>query len=156
MKVTYENLLDEAAKDNVYIIEKADFKSKADGLINGDVIGINRNVRSYKKRACILAEELGHYHTTCGDIISQSSVSDRKQELRARAWAYDKMIGLIGIIDAYKRGCRSLHDTAEYLDVTEEFLSEALEYYKKKYGVHTKIDNYVIYFEPSLGVFKLI
>lgn len=154
--MTYENLLDEAAKDNVYIIEEADFKSKADGLINGDVIGINRNVRSYKKRACILAEELGHYHTTCGDIISQSSVSDRKQELHARAWAYDKMIGIIGIVEAYKYGCRFVYDTAEYLNVTEEFLSEALQYYRQKYGMYTKIDNYVIYFEPYLGVFKLI
>ncbi len=154
--MTYENLLEEAAENDVYIIEKADFKSKADGLINGNVIGINKTVRTNRKRSCILAEELGHYHTTYGNIISQSSVSDRKQELHARAWAYDRMIGIIGIIEAYKHGCHSIYDTAEYLDVTEEFLSEALQYYKRKYGVHTKIDNYVIYFEPSLGVFKLI
>lgn len=154
--MTYEGLLDEAQKDNVYIIENADFKSKADGLINGDVIGINKNIRSSRKRSCILAEELGHYHTTYGNIISQSSVSDRKQELRARAWAYDRMVGITGIIDAYNHGCRSVYETAEYLNVTEEFLSDALQYYRRKYGVHTKIDNYVIYFEPSFGVFKLI
>ncbi len=83
--MTYENLLEEAAENDVYIIEKADFKSKADGLINGNVIGINKTVRTNRKRSCILAEELGHYHTTYGNIISQSSVSDRKQELHARA-----------------------------------------------------------------------
>lgn len=154
--MTYEGLLDEAQKDNVYIIENADFKSKADGLINGDVIGINKNIRSSRKRSCILAEELGHYHTTYGNIIGQSSVSDRKQELRARAWAYDRMVGITGIIDAYNQGCRSVYETAEYLNVTEEFLSEALQHYRRKYGVYTKIDSYVIYFEPSLGVFKLI
>lgn len=154
--MTYEKLLEEVDKNNIYIIENADFKSKADGLINGDVIGINRNIRTNRKRSCILAEELGHYHTTYGNILYQSSVSDRKQELRARAWAYNKMIGLIGIIEAYKQGCHSVYDTAEYLDVTEEFLSEAIQYYKAKYGIYAKIDNYVIYFEPSFGVFKLI
>ena len=31
-----------------------------------------------------------------------------------------------------------------------------MEYYKNKYGICTTIDNYVIYFEPSLGVFELL
>lgn len=45
---------------------------------------------------------------------------------------------------------------AEYLNVTEDFLAETLHCYKAKYGVCAKIDNYIIYFEPSLGVFELI
>lgn len=152
----YEDLLAESASNGVYVIENADFKSKADGLINGNVIGINKQIRTCRKRACILAEELGHYHTTIGDILSQSTASDRRQELHARVWAYNKLIGLNGIVNAYKHGCYSLHDTADYLDVTEEFLLEALQYYKGKYGVYATIDNYAIYFEPSLGVFELV
>lgn len=152
----YEELLEESSSNDVYIIENADFKSKAEGLINGNVIGINKKIRTCRKRTCILAEELGHYHTTIGDIISQSTISERKQELRARVWAYNKLIGLSGIVDAFNHGCRSLSDTAEYLDVTEEFLLEALQYYKGKYGIYTTLDNYVIYFEPSLGVYKSI
>ena len=152
----YEELLEESTSNDVYIIENADFKSRADGLINGNVIGINKKIRTCRKRACILAEELGHYHTTIGDIISQSTVSDRKQELRARAWAYNKLIGLSGIVDSYKHGCYSLSDTAEYLDVTEEFLLEAILYYKSKYGIYATLDNYVIYFEPSLGILELV
>lgn len=152
----YEELLEESTSNDVYIIENADFTSKADGLINGSVIGINKKIRTCRKRTCILAEELGHYHTTIGDIISQSTVSDRKQELRARAWAYNKLIGLSGIVDAYKHGCYSLNDTAEYLDVTEEFLLEAIQYYKNKYGIYATLDNFAVYFEPSLGVFELV
>lgn len=152
----YEELLEESSSNDVYIIENADFKSKAEGLINGNVIGINKKIRTCRKRTCILAEELGHYHTTIGNIISQSTISERKQELRARVWAYNKLIGLSGIVDAYNHGCRFLSDTAEYLDVTEEFLLEALQYYKGKYGIYTTLDNYVIYFEPSLGVYKSI
>lgn len=38
--------------------------------------------------------------------------------------------------------------------VTEEFLREAIEYYKIKYGLFAEIDNYVIYFYPSISDFK--
>lgn len=155
-ELKYEDLLAECALSDVYVIENANFKSKADGLINGTVIGINKNVRTCRKRACILAEELGHYHTTIGDIIPQSTVSDRKQELRARIWAYDKLIGLNGIINSYNHGCCSLNDIAEYLDVTEEFLLEAIQYYKSKYGICATLGDYVVYFEPVLGIYKSI
>lgn len=152
----YEELLEESTVNDVYVIENAKFKSKADGLINGNVIGINREVRTVRKRTCILAEELGHYHTTVGDIIYQSTDEDRRQEIRARGWAYNRLIGLTGIVNSYKHGCRSLSDTAEYLDVTEEFLTEAIQYYRSKYGAFATIDNYVIYFEPYLGIFEMI
>ena len=151
----YEDLLEESTSNDVYVIENADFKSRADGLINGNVIGINRQIRTCRKRTCILAEELGHYHTTVGNILNQSTDTN-KQELRARAWAYNKLIGLNGIINSYKHSCYSLHDTADYLDITEEFLVEALQYYKGKYGIYATIDNYIIYFEPSLGVLELV
>jgi len=156
IKLKYEELLEETMVNGIYVVENADFKSNADGLINGNVIGINKKIRTYKKRTCILAEELGHYHTTVGDILDQSKTENRKQELHARVWAYNKLIGLRGIIDSYIYGCRSAYETAEHLEITEEFLAEAMEYYKGKYGTHATIDNYVIYFEPSLGVFELV
>lgn len=152
----YEELLEESSRDKVYVIENAKFQSKADGLINGDVIGINKKVRTLRKRTCILAEELGHYHTTVGDIIGLSTDEDRRQEIRARGWAYNRLIGLTGIVNSYKHGCRSLSDAAEYLDVTEEFLTEAIQYYRSKYGHFATLDNYIIYFEPALGVFELV
>lgn len=148
----YTDLLIEA--DSLSLITKDKPLRAHDGRIKGKRIAIRNDLPEIQKK-CVLAEELGHYHTTVGDILDQSSVANRKQELRARAWAYDRLIGIIGIIDAYKKGCQSLHEVADKLDVTEEFLSEALQYYKGKYGVCTKIDNYVIYFEPRLGVFEL-
>ena len=155
IRLKYEELLEESTINDIYIIENANFRSKADGLINGNVIGINRNIRTSRRRTCILAEELGHYHTTVGDIIGQTADTDRRHELRARGWAYNRLIGLTGIVSSYKHGCRSLSDTADYLDVTEEFLTEAIQYYRSKYGHFVTIDNYVIYFEPVLGVLEL-
>lgn len=151
-----EILENEATDENLDVVIYPFSSTRIKGIYCDGTVAINKSIDTTSEKSCILAEELGHYHTTYGNIIIQSSVSDRKQELRARAWAYDRMVGITGIIDAYNQGCRSVYETAEYLNVTEEFLSDALQYYRRKYGVHTKIDNYVIYFEPSLGVFKLI
>lgn len=148
--MTYDNLLDEADKENIYVIENAKFQSKASGLINNDVIGINKNVRSSTQRACILAEELGHYHTSSGNILDQSSVANRKQERTARVWAYNRLIGLAGIVECYRAGCRNRFEIAEHLEVTEVFLTDAIACYKEIYGLYAKIDNYAIYFEPLM------
>ena len=45
---------------------------------------------------------------------------------------------------------------AEYLDVTEKYLKEALDAYRDKYGVRTDIDNYTVCFIPYLTVFKKV
>ena len=153
--MTYDNLLDEADKENIYVIENAKFQSKASGLINNDVIGINKNVRSSTQRACILAEELGHYHTSSGNILDQSSVANRKQERTARVWAYNRLIGLAGIVECYRAGCRNRFEIAEHLEVTEKFLADALACYKQKYGRCITVDSYVIFFEPSLSVLEI-
>lgn len=68
-------------------------------------------------------------------------------------WAYDKQLGLSVISDAYENKCETLHDMAEYLDVTEEFLIETLIAYTNKYGLSKKVGKYTIYFEP-LQIFK--
>lgn len=149
----YENLLKES--DSLNLITKEKELPVNKGRIKGKRIAIRKNLSNTEK-GCVLAEELGHYHTTVGNILDQSSASNRKQELRARVWAYNKLIGLTGIISSYRHGCSSIHDTAEFLDVTEEFLIEALQYYKSKFGIYTTVDNYVIYFEPTIGVLELI
>ena len=148
----YETLLQEATSNNIYIIENANFKSSANGLINGDVIGINKNIKTFKERACVLAEELGHYYKTVGNILDQSNEENRKQEQKARLWAYNKLIGLNGIISAYQNGCQNLHETAEFLDVDEEFLMNALILYQGKYGTQVQVGEYKISFVPYLKV----
>ena len=151
--LTYDDILVEADDNNLITKEKPLKAHK--GLIDGRNIAIKRDMTETEKK-CVMAEELGHYYTGTGDILDQSSISNRKQELQGRIYAYDKLIGLIGIIKAYKNRCSNLSETAEYLDVTEEFLADALKYYKAKYGKGAYIDNYMIYFEPYLGVFEMI
>lgn len=154
--MNYETLLNEADKTGVYVIENADFESHSDGLINGDVIGLNKNIDTTIQKACVLAEELGHYHTTVGNITDLSDANNSKQEYRARLWAHNHLVGLYGIVSCYKAGCHSLHEMAAHLEVSEEFMAEVLETYRGKYGERVKFDNYIIFFEPHLAVFEAI
>ena len=138
--------------DQVGLIAKEKPLLANDGRIQDNKIAIRSDIPTQTQKACVMAEELGHYYTTVGNILDQNITSNRKQELRARAWAYNKMIGLTGLIRAYQHGCRNRYEVAEYLEVTEKFLEECLGYYRNRYGVCTRVDNYVIYFEPHLGI----
>lgn len=150
----YEQLLIEA--DELEIVTKEKTLKRYDGRIRGNKIAIRKTLSTNIEKACVLAEELGHYHTTIGNIVDQNTEQNRKQEHKARIWAYNKLVGLNGIINAHKNRCCSLQDTADYLGITDIFLKEALKYYQSKYGQCITVDNYIIYFEPAIGVLELI
>ena len=151
--MTYESLLNEADSHQLIVKEKP--LKQFDGLIVGNKIAIRKDIDTDVEKSCVLAEELGHYFTSSGDIIDQSTIENQKQELRARAWAYDKQIGLSGIIECFEYGCRNRHEMADHLEVTEVFLAEALSRYRQKYGLYAVSGKYVICFEPNLTVMKL-
>ena len=150
----YEKLLDQAESRGLSVKEKP--LQYNDGRIRGNRILIRSTIETRCQKAAVLCEEIGHYETAVGNILDQSVASNRKQEIRGRIWAYDRLIGLTGILRAYKMGCRNRYEMAECLDVPEDTLQEALDYYRSRYGICTQIDNYVIYFEPALGVMELI
>lgn len=151
--MVYENLLREAEQHGLDISEKP-MTPTIKGLYSDKVIWINKNIPTNDEKACILAEELGHYHTSSGNILDQSKISNRKQELRARTWAYERLVPLQKIVQAHKSGVRNRYELAEYLGITEDFLVAAIKRYKEKYGLYFSIENYTICFEP-LGVMEL-
>lgn len=150
----YEKLRDKACKDGADVIDYPFKSERIKGLYCDGTIAIRDNIDTTAEKSCILAEELGHYHTSTGDILEQSITENRKQELHARIWAYNELIGLNGIIRCYEHQCHSYSEMADFLDVTERFLSDALKYYKTKYGICVVHGQYVIYFEPTLSVMK--
>ncbi len=151
----YEKLEAEACEDGVEIISK-EFKSdRIKGLYCDNTVALNIDLKTNAEKSCVLAEELGHHYTSTGNITDYKELANRKQELQARVWAYNKQIGLMGIVKAFEHGCRSLHESAEFLEVTEKFLKDAIDCYRSKYGHMVAVDNYVIYFIPALGVFKI-
>lgn len=152
--MTYEELLNISETENLIVKEKN--IPGYGGRIYKNRIAIHQGIDTSIEKACVLAEELGHYYTTVGDILDQSKPENRKQERQARLWAYNKQIGLTGLIRAYEAGCTNRYETAEYLEVTEEFLEECIQCYLDKYGEYKIVDNYTIYFIPHLAVFKRV
>lgn len=150
----YETLLVEADNEGLIVKEKP--MNYNNGRIKGNRIAIRKDIETTTEKACILAEELGHHHTSVGNILDMNDVRNRKQERQARFWAYNKLIGLRGIIDAYEAGCQNGYEISEYLEVTEEYLADCIEAYRDKYGVGIAVDNFYVMFIPHLTVGKII
>lgn len=151
--MTYEVLLNTADQAGLTVKEKP--LSESDGLIKGNRIAIRKDIPTQAEKSCVLAEELGHYFTSAGNILDQTDTVNRRQEYRARLYGYNLQIGLRGIISAHTAGCRNLYEMADYLDITEEYLKEALNCYQSKYGEYVKVDNCMIYFIPTLAVLEI-
>ena len=73
----YDELLKCADNDGAIVKEK-DIPGYG-GRINGNRIAIRRDIPTQTEKSCVLAEELGHYHTTYGDILDLDNVNNRKQ-----------------------------------------------------------------------------
>ena len=127
----YNALLNEANAEGISIKERP-FKTY-DGRIKGKDIYLRKDMNTAEK-SCVLAEELGHYYTTVGDILDMNVSENRKQERQARLWGYNHVIGLFGLIRAYEHGCKDKYEIADYLDVTEEYLEDCINCYRDKYG----------------------
>jgi Zn-dependent peptidase ImmA (M78 family) len=112
---------------------------------------LDKRMNLVAEKACVLAEELGHYHTSAGNILDQRDIRNRKQERVARQWAYEKLVPLEKIIEAYHVHICNRYELAEFLGVTEPFLQKALDRYREKYGLYVTRGRYTIYFDP-LGV----
>ena len=129
---TYEKMLIDASNNGFEIVEK-NFKSDAKGLCKGKKIGIRKDMSDTEK-ACVLAEELGHYYTSIGNILDQNNVNNKKQELVARRWATNILLCPADLIEACRAGNEYISDIAEYLGVTSEFLIDAINVFSAKYG----------------------
>ena len=146
----YEYLLNEADSQQLITVESPLRANK--GRIVGDMIAIKSDMTDTEKQ-CVMAEELGHYYTSVGDILDQITVENRKQELKARLWAYKRLLPLDCFISAFRSGCNSLYEYADYLNVTEAFLQDAIERYKQVHGTDwVQVDNYAIRFCPELAI----
>lgn len=125
------------------------------GLYLDGKIYLCTTIKSEKERRCILAEELGHHFKSYGNIIDQGNVVNIKQENHGRKWAFEYLVPFEKMICASKQGIRNRYELAEYLNVTEILLSDALNYYRSKYGLYVRNDRYIFYFEP-FGVMEIL
>lgn len=153
MTLTYEQLVHEAYINQVSVYEEI-MKPRIKGLYSDNIIWINKTIICITEKKCVLGEELGHHYTSSGDILEQNSIVNRKQELRARRWAYDKLVPLEMIVRAHQNNVANKYELADFLNVTEDFLNDAVHWYISKYGLFVPVEGYTVCFEP-LGVLEM-
>ncbi|HDT9035659.1 TPA: ImmA/IrrE family metallo-endopeptidase [Staphylococcus pseudintermedius] len=143
----YEELL--IQNNSIPIIETNRLPEFQSGLyINGQIF-IKDDNSTHQKHA-VLAEEIAHYKYTYGNILDQSNMLNRKFELKARRLANESVITLQGLINAFNYGVQNIYDLATYFEVTKDFVLDAIQHYKQKYGLRTRYGKYIIEFEPLI------
>ena len=122
------------------------------GLTCGTHIALAKELETDAQKASVLAEELSHCLLTVGDITDQTNSDNRKQEQRARGFSYDRLFGLDGLAAAIGNGCSNFYEMGEFLEVSEESVRDAVEYYHGKFGISVERPSYILTFEPVLSV----
>lgn len=146
----YNKLLKEAEDNNIYVFEKN--LHNIAGLYADDTIVIN-NKLSQAEKTCVLAEEIGHHYLSYGNILKLENVSDIQNENSARIYAYNKLFGFDQIVEIFEKRINSKYEISEYLGITEDFIDEALNYYRNKYGLYVRYKEYMIMFN-KLNIIK--
>lgn len=148
----YEDLLMEI--DYVEIKDHVHLPDGYKGFYSDDLIFIDKKLSDAEKLENLF-EELAHHKLTYGNILDQSTFNNRKFENYARRHGYENALPLNKIIGAYRYGVSSLHELADYVQLSEEYVHTVLQHYKNKFGLSTCHNGYLIRFEP-LQVFKYI
>lgn len=135
---SFEQLEEEAREQGIAVDETVlQAGDPLDGLClqrdeaDQPLILLNRH-RPASARTVALAEELGHYHRSAGDIVDQSQVAHRKSENAGRAWAYERLVPAETIREYLRKGYFCFQEIAEELNVTPDFLLESMAYYQRK------------------------
>ncbi|MDZ5712279.1 ImmA/IrrE family metallo-endopeptidase [Jeotgalibacillus haloalkalitolerans] len=124
---------------------------KLPGIIVDNFITINKNRSLYEKHF-ILAEEIGHYLTTAGDITKLNSVPKVKAEVVARRWGYEKIISLDDLVSCFEKNHLTAEDVAHDFEIELDALKIILDHYFDKYGPSVKHKGYIINFDPFIAI----
>ena len=146
----YEELL--TRNEHIKIKDTHSLPNGYSGFYKDGVILIDKNL-SERRKAEVLYEELAHHKLTYGNILDQSKDINRKFENYARRYGYEAALPLHIIVEAYNYGISNLYELAEYVQLSEAYVTEILKHYKNKYGIGTHYGEYLITFDP-LRVFK--
>ncbi|EOH75808.1 MULTISPECIES: ImmA/IrrE family metallo-endopeptidase [Enterococcus] len=102
-----------------------------------------------------VAEEIAHYLTSSGDIISQDTKEKRKQEQKARDLGSTLIVTPQDIIHCYKERFTNVWECADYLGITKHSFEHAVKVYAKMYEDGLSYKNYRIIFraDGTIGVY---
>lgn len=148
----FEELLSQIYKEIPVIETNLIEETGLEAAYEDDYIYLDKHLPSIKKYVH-LSEEYSHHKTSVGNILDYNDPGSRKQELVARRHSVERILSLDKFIECYEQGYTSIFECAEYLDVTEEVIYEALLHYHKKYGLYFFYKGKVFHFnEKSLYI----
>ena len=123
--------------------------SKQGGLICDKDVYINPRL-SDREQNQWLAEEIGHYETTVGNIIDTKNLNNKKQEKQARDYGCKLLINLDGLIACWRQDIEKSEDVADIFNVTVPYLWGAIDMYRRKRGINFLYKGYR--FDLSNGI----
>lgn len=144
----YEQLVDEVENDGIEVFEFDFSCDELHGLYSDGCVAINKNLPSDEK-LLTLYEEWGHAKMNCGNILNQENLNNRKQEVTARRWAYEKFMPVEKFIELIvEHRPIDTWELLEILDVSQSYLLELINYYINKYGLYKEFKGGCIWFDP--------
>ena len=94
------------------------------------------NTRLLKGICC---HELGHVATGALHKIDSPYELVERSEYRAKRWSAQHFLDVQAFRDAFSDGCRELWELAEYFDLPEDVVSDALTYWRDRQGVRFEV-----------------
>ncbi|EAD5308147.1 hypothetical protein ED407_02860 [Listeria monocytogenes] len=122
-------------------------------IIKGNKVRVNQTV-PIRKLKTVLTEEVMHWQYTVGDITDLNKLENIKQEKFARRKTHEYLIPVEDFVTCHDLGLKTYYEVAEQLDIGEEFLHEAIEEYRDKYGLMYNTGKYIINFGSTIEVFR--
>lgn len=121
---------------------------KLKGLCKGNIIYLNPN-QSSEQLVGTLGEEIAHYLTSVGDIITQDTNEKRKQEQKARDLGATLVVSPADYIECFNQRLSTRWECAEYLGITVETLDEATNVYATFNDGKLDYEGHTIFFRPD-------
>jgi hypothetical protein len=128
--MTTDELMDYAETHGHKVVYYPLLKNKAITLdYNGSFIALSTTLYGIDEKETV-AHELGH--AEYGGIYNRYSPFDikEKSENRANKWAYYKLVPPGEVRVSFKHGVLESWELAEQFNVSDDFMCEALNYYK--------------------------
>ncbi|MCI8308944.1 MAG: ImmA/IrrE family metallo-endopeptidase [Clostridia bacterium] len=98
--------------------------------INAIALNYN-NLSTYIEEKCTLAEELGHYYYQATYSLNASKSEVERQEYRAKKWQFKTLVPVQKLKELLKKGYKYTYEIAEKLEVSQELVKMAYEYYRE-------------------------
>ena len=94
-----------------------------------------RAIGTLRELKGVCLHELGHAATGALHKLSSPFETIERSEYRANRWAAQQFLSVEAFYEAFDAGCRDLWELAEYFDLPERDIKNALSYWTERKGI---------------------